>query len=68
MERMQQKSKVKVVKMLVVVVILFVLSWLPLYLIFARIKLGGEFAPWEEELLAVATPVSFFYTYVLLIV
>lgn len=41
MERMQQKSKVKVVKMLVAVVILFVLSWLPLYVIFARIKLGN---------------------------
>lgn len=38
MDRMQQKSKVKVVKMLVAVVILFVLSWLPLYIIFARIK------------------------------
>lgn len=40
MDRMQQKSKIKVVKMLIVVVILFVLSWLPLYLIFARIKFG----------------------------
>lgn len=37
---MQQKSKFKVVKMLIVVVIMFVLSWLPLYMIFARIKLG----------------------------
>lgn len=42
MDRMQQKSKVKVVKMLVAVVILFVLSWLPLYVIFARIKLGKK--------------------------
>lgn len=40
MDRMQQKSKIKVVKMLIAVVILFVLSWLPLYLIFARIKFG----------------------------
>lgn len=40
MDRMQQKSKIKVVKMLIVVVILFVLSWMPLYYIFARIKLG----------------------------
>ncbi|XP_073972948.1 neuropeptide SIFamide receptor-like [Rhodnius prolixus] len=58
MERMQQKSKVKVVKMLVVVVILFVLSWLPLYLIFARIKLGGEISGWEEDMLPMATPVA----------
>lgn len=40
MDRMQQKSKIKVIKMLVIVIILFVLSWLPLYFIFARIKLG----------------------------
>lgn len=40
MDRMQQKSKIKVIKMLVIVIILFVLSWLPLYFIFARLKLG----------------------------
>lgn len=40
MDRMQQKSKIKVVKMLIAVVILFVLSWLPLYFIFAYIKFG----------------------------
>lgn len=58
MERMQQKSKVKVVKMLVAVVILFVLSWLPLYVIFARIKLGGDIQVWEEDILMVATPIA----------
>ncbi|XP_063981897.1 neuropeptide SIFamide receptor-like [Diachasmimorpha longicaudata] len=58
MERIQQKSKVKVVKMLVVVVILFVLSWLPLYVIFARIKLGGTPTIWEEEVLNIATPIA----------
>lgn len=58
MERLQQKSKVKVVKMLVAVVILFVLSWLPLYVIFARIKLGGNIEAWEEEILPIATPIA----------
>lgn len=58
MERLQQKSKVKVVKMLVAVVILFVLSWLPLYVIFARIKLGGEIEAWEEEILGIAIPIA----------
>ncbi|XP_072395451.1 neuropeptide SIFamide receptor-like [Diabrotica undecimpunctata] len=58
MEKMQQKSKVKVVKMLIAVVILFVISWLPLYAIFARIKLGGDIEPWEEEILPIATPVA----------
>lgn len=58
MERIQQKSKVKVVKMLVVVVILFVLSWLPLYVIFAVIKLGGDLAEREDEILPIATPIA----------
>ncbi|XP_015602116.1 neuropeptide SIFamide receptor [Cephus cinctus] len=58
MERIQQKSKVKVVKMLVAVVILFVLSWLPLYIIFARIKLRGKTPVWEEEILQIATPIA----------
>ncbi|XP_069700621.1 neuropeptide SIFamide receptor-like [Periplaneta americana] len=58
MERLQQKSKVKVVKMLVAVVILFVLSWLPLYVIFARIKLGGDVEIWEDDILLVATPIA----------
>ncbi|XP_060825070.1 neuropeptide SIFamide receptor-like [Bombus pascuorum] len=58
MERIQQKSKVKVVKMLVVVVILFVLSWLPLYVIFTVIKLGGDVAEREDEILPIATPIA----------
>ncbi|XP_055549108.1 neuropeptide SIFamide receptor-like isoform X2 [Wyeomyia smithii] len=58
MDRMQQKSKIKVVKMLVVVVILFVLSWLPLYVIFARIKLGGALESNEEEMIQIATPIA----------
>ncbi|XP_053977646.1 neuropeptide SIFamide receptor-like [Hylaeus anthracinus] len=58
MERIQQKSKVKVVKMLVVVVILFVLSWLPLYVIFTVIKLGGDEEEREEEILSIATPIA----------
>lgn len=58
MERLQQKSKVKVIKMLIVVVILFVLSWLPLYAIFARLKLGGQVNEWEEEFLPIATPLA----------
>ncbi|XP_045114175.1 neuropeptide SIFamide receptor-like isoform X2 [Portunus trituberculatus] len=35
---MMHRSKIKVIKMLLVVVILFALSWLPLYVIFARLK------------------------------
>ncbi|XP_015372967.1 PREDICTED: neuropeptide FF receptor 2-like [Diuraphis noxia] len=58
MERIQQQSKVKVVKMLAMVVVLFVASWMPLYAIFARIKLGGRLVPWEEDFLPVATPIA----------
>ena len=59
MDRMQQKSKIKVVKMLIAVVILFVLSWLPLYLIFARIKFGNpEMTSTEEEFLQIVTPIA----------
>jgi hypothetical protein len=35
-----ERSKIKVFKMLIVIVLLFALSWLPLYVIFAIIKLG----------------------------
>ncbi|XP_017461613.1 PREDICTED: neuropeptide SIFamide receptor-like [Rhagoletis zephyria] len=42
--------------MLVAVVILFVLSWLPLYVIFARIKFGGEISVEESEVLNKVTP------------
>lgn len=38
--RIVEKSKIKVLKMLIAIVSLFALSWLPLYVIFARIKLG----------------------------
>lgn len=45
--------------MLVVVVIIFMLSWLPLYAIFIRIKLGSDqMEPWEIGLLAYATPIA----------
>jgi neuropeptide FF receptor 2 len=41
--RIVEKSKIKVLKMLIAIVSLFALSWLPLYAIFARIKLGPAF-------------------------
>ncbi|XP_069943203.1 neuropeptide SIFamide receptor-like [Cherax quadricarinatus] len=56
--QMQQRSKVKVVKMLVVVVIIFMLSWLPLYVIFTRIKLGEELGEMEGAILAIITPIA----------
>lgn len=37
-----ERSKVKVFKMLIVLVLLFALSWLPLYLIFFMIKIGPK--------------------------
>lgn len=58
LDRMQQKSKVKVIKMLVAVVILFVLSWLPLYVIFARIKFGSDISQEEFEILKKVMPLA----------
>lgn len=43
------RSKMKVIKMLMVVIILFACSWLPLYVIFTRVKLGGPLSPGFEE-------------------
>ena len=50
MELIMQKSKIKVVKMMIVVVLAFLLSWLPTYIIFVRIKLTSEeLSSWEES-------------------
>lgn len=57
-ELIMQKSKLKVVKMMMVVVIIFLLSWLPLYLIFARIKLAEERSQWEEWLIPKMMPLA----------
>ncbi|KDR20752.1 Neuropeptide FF receptor 2 [Zootermopsis nevadensis] len=46
---MIHRSKVKVIKMLLVVVISFALSWLPLYVLFTRVKFGGPFSSETEE-------------------
>ncbi|KAF6211457.1 hypothetical protein GE061_011969 [Apolygus lucorum] len=47
-EQVIQRSKMKVIKMLMVVIVLFACSWLPLYTIITRIKLGGQLSPSEE--------------------
>lgn len=48
----------KVIKMLLVVVILFALSWLPLYAIFTRVKFGPQpITYWEDQLIRTLTPV-----------
>ena len=55
-----QKSKVKVVKMFVIVVVLFALSWLPLYTCFIIIHFDPPTKGSEEEsfLLNIAVPIS----------
>jgi len=57
-ELLMQKSKLKVVKMMMVVVVIFLLSWLPLYLIFARIKLTEERSQWEDWLITKMMPLA----------
>lgn len=57
-EQVIQKSKMKVIKMLLVVIILFACSWLPLYIIFTRVKLGGELSPFETSLIEFFLPIA----------
>ncbi|GAB6024237.1 hypothetical protein CHUAL_008932 [Chamberlinius hualienensis] len=59
-DQMIHRSKIKVVKMLMAVVIMFALSWLPLYAVFARLKLGGpmESGSNEEKFVSLAVPVT----------
>lgn len=57
-ELIMQRSKIKVVKMMMVVVVIFLLSWLPLYLIFARIKLGENRSQTEDWLIAKLMPLA----------
>ncbi|XP_037559118.1 neuropeptide SIFamide receptor [Dermacentor silvarum] len=59
-ENIIQRSKIKVAKMLLVVVVVFAISWLPLYAIFARLKMGEPLADGslEQSLIEVAAPVA----------
>ncbi|XP_054156214.1 neuropeptide SIFamide receptor-like [Oppia nitens] len=59
-EYLLQRSKLKTAKMFVVIVIVFVISWLPLYCIFAVIKLGGpiESDSIHERLLMIMAPLA----------
>lgn len=57
-ELIMQKSKLKVVKMMMVVVVSFLLSWLPLYLIWARIKLAQDRSSWEDWLIPNLMPLA----------
>lgn len=56
-ELIMQKSKLKVVKMMMVVVVIFLISWLPLYLIFARLKLG-DISDTEYHYIAMIMPLA----------
>ncbi|PSN52951.1 hypothetical protein C0J52_03617 [Blattella germanica] len=58
MDMMIQRSKVKVIKMLLVVVVSFALSWLPLYVLFTRVKFGGPFSESEEAAVHAILPVA----------
>lgn len=49
--------------MLVVVVLVFTMSWLPLYAIFTRIKFGGEYERWEVDVFSYAAPIAQWYSH-----
>jgi len=58
MDMLMQRSKLKVAKMMVIVVVIFVISWLPLYIVFTRIKMGGGFESesFDEKLFMAMAP------------
>ena len=60
MDQMIQKSKIKVVKMLMTVVVMFALSWLPLYAIFSVVKCSAPLwgVKLDEEAVSVSIPVA----------
>ena len=59
-ELMHQRAKVSVLKTLIFVVALFTVSWLPLYAIFLRLKLGPGVVEGsvEESVLDLALPIA----------
>lgn len=52
------RSKMKVIKMLLLVVVLFAMSWLPLYAILTRVKFGPPPSEWEWELIRTSIPMA----------
>lgn len=57
-DSLRRRSAVKVLKLLVGVVVVFVACWSPLYGLFARVKLGGDLGPWERSVFPVAVPLA----------
>ena len=57
-ERNIQKSKVRVVRMLVMVAVVFTLSWLPLYSIRMRILFGTQPDDSERSVLKILAPIA----------
>ncbi len=59
MEMMHQKAKMAVLKMLLVVVLIFTLSWMPLYCITLREKFGPQpLSDWEEDVISFIIPIA----------
>ena len=58
LQKVHQKAKIGVLKMLIVVVFAFLLSWLPLYTLFTRMKFGNPLSPWEESVVTIARPIA----------
>ncbi|CAG7828248.1 unnamed protein product [Allacma fusca] len=58
LQKVHHKAKVGVLKMLVVVVMAFLLSWLPLYALFTRMKFGSPLSPWEDNLVTIVRPIA----------
>ena len=57
-KKIHRKARFGVLKMLMVVILVFLLSWLPLYVIFTRIKFGPQLELWEQSLYSIITPLA----------
>ncbi|CAL8121396.1 unnamed protein product [Orchesella dallaii] len=59
MEIMHQKAKMSVTKTLLVIVLIFALSWLPLYCITLRMKFGAKpSSDFENEVISIIYPIA----------
>ena len=56
-KKIHRKARFGVLKMLMVVILVFLLSWLPLYVIFTLVKFGPQLE-WEKSLYAIIAPLA----------
>ena len=62
-----QRSRYKVAKMMIIIIFVFFLCWLPLYILFFKLKLGFQitkFKEWEEKITFILAPIAQWLCYI----